>query len=107
MKPIFISYRRDDGIDTAQLLQMHLMNMFGEESVFLDTNTMNAGDEFPLEIQNAVTNSRVVVVMIGRNWKGNDPQINRLRQENDWVRKELEMAVTDDKKKIFPVFVKG
>lgn len=107
MKPIFISYRRDDGIDSAQLLQMHLINMFGEEAVFLDTNTMKPGEEFPVELHKAVINSKIVIAMIGKNWKGSDPQINRLSQENDWVRKELEIALADEKKKIFPVFIKG
>jgi len=48
MNPIFISYRRDDGIDTAQLLQVHLQKIFGEGAVFLDTNTIKPGDEFPM-----------------------------------------------------------
>jgi WD40 repeat protein/ABC-type dipeptide/oligopeptide/nickel transport system ATPase subunit len=107
MKPIFISYRRDDGIDTAQLLQMHLINMFGDHSVFIDTNTMKPGEEFPIELSNAVTNSKIIIAMIGTKWKGSDPFINRLKQENDWVRKELEIALADEKKKIFPVLIKG
>jgi len=48
MNPIFISYRRDDGMDTAQLLQLHLQKVFGEDAVFLDTNTIKPGDEFPM-----------------------------------------------------------
>ena len=107
MAPIFISYRRDDGVDTAQLLQMHLINMFGEDAVFLDTTTMKPGQEFPTELHNAVSNSKIVIAMIGPNWKGTDPQINRLNNEKDWVRKELEIALSDKKKKIFPVLVKG
>lgn len=107
MNPIFISYRRDDGMDTAQLLQRDLQNMFGDDAVFLDTRTMKAGDEFPTELENAVKNAKVVISMIGKNWKGIEPQINRLQKKDDWVRKELEMALGDDNKKIFPVFVKG
>jgi WD40 repeat protein len=109
MNSIFISYRRDDGIDTAQLLQISLQKIFGEEAVFLDTNTMKPGDEFPAYLQSAMGNAKVVIVMIGKNWKGSNPQQNRLANEDDWVRKELEMALqkTDARKKIFPVLVKG
>jgi energy-coupling factor transporter ATP-binding protein EcfA2 len=107
MNQIFISYRRDDGADTAQLLQMHFIKMFGEDAVFLDTNTMKPGEEFPVALNNAVVNASIVVVMIGKNWKGSDPNINRLEQEGDWVRKELEIALADKKKKIFPLLVKG
>jgi len=107
MNSIFISYRRDDGMDTAQLLQRDLQKMFGDDAVFLDTYTMKAGDEFPVELQNAVINSLIVIAMIGKNWKGSDPRVNRLLQDDDWVRKELEMALNDNKKKILPVFVKG
>lgn len=106
---IFISYRRDDGIDTAQLLQVNLQKIFGEDSVFLDTNSLNAGDNFPDYLKNAVRNSKVVVVLIGKNWKGTQPNQNRLAYKNDWVRKELEVALekSDAAKKIFPVLIKG
>ena len=107
MNPIFISYRRDDGIDTAQLLHRELQISFGDDAVFLDTRTMKAGDEFPIELENAVKNAEVVIAMIGKNWKGTNQQVNRMMQETDWVRKELELALGNDKKKILPVFVKG
>jgi len=107
MKPIFISYRRDDGSDTAQLLQSHLQKMFGEDNVFLDVDTIKAGEKFPDSLKNAVSSAKVVIVMVGNNWKGIDPKGNRMLQEEDWVRKELELALSDEKKKIFPLFVKG
>jgi hypothetical protein len=107
MNSIFISYRRDDVSITAQLLQMHLKDVFGEDSVFLDTSIIKPGEEFPVELNKAVSNSKVVVALIGKNWKGGNPQINRLEDENDWVRRELEIALQDKKKKIFPVIVKG
>src|SRR4051812_30035809 len=107
MPPIFISYRRDDGIDTAQLLQINLQKSFGDDAVFLDTTTLKPGEEFPSKLKNAANKSKVVIVVIGKNWKGSDPQANRLKQENDWVCKELEIALADEKKKIIPVFVKG
>jgi len=107
MNTIFISYRRDDGIDTAQLLQINLQKMFGDDSVFLDTVTMKAGDEFPIRLQSAIQEAKVVVAMIGPNWKGEEKDINRFENENDWVRRELEIALADENKKIYPVFVKG
>lgn len=107
MNPIFISYRREDGIDTAQLLHLHLQKIFGDEAVFLDTAELIPGDEYPLRLEAAVKYSKVVIVMIGNHWKGKDPQINRLKIENDWVCKELKLALDDKNKKIFPLFVQG
>ncbi len=37
---------------------MNLINMFGEDAIFLDTNTMKIGQEFSSELHNAATNSK-------------------------------------------------
>ena len=105
MNPVFISYRRDDGPALAQLIQIELQNRFGKQAVFLDTRNIEPGERFDPKIRKAVTDSRIVIAMIGKFWKGKGDGINRLKEENDWVRTELELALADVKKQVFPVFV--
>lgn len=106
-KPIFINYRRDDGLDTAQLLQLRLEHIFGEGTTFLDTDSIFPGDEYPVRLENAVKAAKVIIVMIGTHWTGSDPRNNKLHNPEDWVRKELEISLSDPKKIILPVFIKG
>ncbi|EON74872.1 hypothetical protein ADIS_4667 [Lunatimonas lonarensis] len=107
MHPIFISYRRDDGSERAQLIAEHLKKNFGEDKVFLDTSRLNPGAHFPTELENAVKAAKLVIAMIGPNWRGTDKNTDRLKEEEDWVRKELELAIANTQTKIFPVFVNG
>ncbi len=102
MAPVFISYRRDDGPENAQLLAQHLKRNFGEDSVFLDTSRLKPGGNFPSDLKQAVKSAKIMIVLIGPNWKGKDGVGNRLEDKKDWVRKELEIAISNQDTRIFP-----
>jgi WD40 repeat protein len=105
MNEIFISYRRDDGPERAQLIAEHLKKSFGEDKVFLDTSRLSPGAHFPYELENAVKAAKLIIAMIGPSWRGIDKKKDRLREDGDWVSRELELALTNPHTKLFPVFV--
>jgi len=100
---IFISYRHKD-ITFADRLYAALVRRQGSETIFIDRKRLCPGDVFPAELERAVTSARVVVVLIGPNWIGqrdNDGPL-RIDDPEDWVRREIELALTHDKR-IVPV----
>ncbi|MGB8194696.1 MAG: toll/interleukin-1 receptor domain-containing protein, partial [Chitinophagaceae bacterium] len=101
--PIFISYRRADGISEAKLLRSLFEKELGANKIFLDTSTTSAGEKWQQAIINAIRNAKVVIVFIGPCWKGEN-NINRLLEDDDWVRIELETALQNSSTKIFPLF---
>lgn len=109
MKPIFISYRRDDNISAAKLLKAILESELGRDTVFLDTTTMGPGEKWRETLKDAVTKARIVIALIGPYWKGEKywktkkAEDNRLMNSEDWVRLELETALQDKTKKIIPM----
>lgn len=67
-KGIFISYRRRDVDRTFPLLlSTRIEAAIGAGSTFIDRQ-MRVGDAFPTELQSALDNASVMVVVIGLNW---------------------------------------
>ncbi|OYP35368.1 toll/interleukin-1 receptor domain-containing protein [Rhodopirellula sp. MGV] len=101
---VFISYRRDDSRADSNALWRSLAGDFGESAVFLDTNTIEPGAEFPKEIDYRLRESDVVLVVIGPVWESiaNDQRRPRIMAEDDWVRREVELAM-EYAKHVIPV----
>ena len=56
VKPrIFISYRKADSLDKARSIRSELSEAFGEDTVFMDERSIQGGDDWPNEIQDALT----------------------------------------------------
>ena len=56
VKPrIFISYRKADSLDKARSIRSELSEAFGEDTVFLDERSIQGRDDWPNEIQDALT----------------------------------------------------
>lgn len=106
MDGIFISYRRGDHIDVVSALGRRLVESFGSDQVFLDTEALRPGDRFPGKLEKAVLDSAVVLTVIHAQWLAecNVNGVRRLDEPNDWVRKELELAVQNGKK-IIPILL--
>jgi pterin-4a-carbinolamine dehydratase len=105
----FISYRRDDSRDWAHLIADAIHRAFGRESLFLDTDGIRVGDAWTQRIDRALDASHVLVPVIGSKWlflQNPEDGRRRLDVENDWVRRELEHAITRGKP-ILPVLVSG
>jgi hypothetical protein len=106
---VFISYRREQNSLHAALLQSSLAEVLGPGAAFLDKASLEPGDAFPARIEDAIRDSAVVVVLIGRNWlevKDTRSGHRRLDQANDFVRREIEAAI-ELRRKIVPVLVDG
>ncbi len=108
MKPIFISYRRDDTEGQAGRLFEALREVFGAEKVFMDVATIEPGVDFRRAIEKNTASCGVLLSLIGRNWltladaKGQ----RRLDDPNDFVRLETASALKRDIP-VVPVLVQG
>lgn len=101
MAEIFICYRRNDSEGYAGRLHDPLLDHFGKRAVFIDVDNLHPGVDFEQVIQNTLARSKVVLVVIGPRWL--DP---RLKNESDYVRREI-LAALKSKKRLIPVLVGG
>jgi hypothetical protein len=108
MSRIFISYRRADSAMAAGRLYDHLSSHFGENLVFMDIDTIEPGEDFVEVIENAVTASSAVVVVIGPDWLTimDATGQRRLDNPNDFVRLEIAAAL-ERNIRVIPVLVDG
>jgi|GEM_PF-3996297 len=103
----FINYRRADTKQMALLLHRALGKALeNPNSIFLDTESIDYGSHFPSEIEYALQQVTVVLVLIGENWLKleNSTGEKRLFVLDDWVRREIEIGLTL-KKITIPVLV--
>lgn len=105
---IFISYRQSDTQSEASRLKEDLEEVFGEKNVFFDIETLEPGLNFADAIEKTIRQSKVVLVLIGPNWADvKDDEGNlRLFNENDWVRREVAMALSMKDVRVIPVLIK-
>jgi pterin-4a-carbinolamine dehydratase len=108
-KPLaFLSYRRDDSRAWAALIADSLQRHFGRDAVFVDTETIGAGDEWPASITSALENATVYLPIIGPQWQSVHDENSRRRIDapRDWVRREIEHGLRS-RKPLIPVLVSG
>jgi hypothetical protein len=105
---IFVSYRRQDASGEAGRLVDPLQEVFGEDSVFLDVETIEAGLDFIQAIEKALSSCSILIAMIGPHWASmKDPQGNlRLFNKDDFIRIEISAALKRDIR-VIPVLVNG
>ncbi|HST60891.1 MAG TPA: TIR domain-containing protein [Longimicrobium sp.] len=101
MADIFICYRRQDSEGQAGRLHDLLMDRFGKRAVFIDVEDLYPGVDFDQVIQSTLLRSRVVLVVIGPRWVD-----SRLKDEDDFVRREI-LAALKARKRLIPVLVGG
>lgn len=105
---IFVSYRRDDAAAEAHSVLKSIEECVGEDYVFFDTSSISPGESWPDKLRSRIQEAKIVVAVIGTEWVRISDQwgIRRLDDPNDWVRKEIETALTSSAK-LLPVLVKG
>jgi hypothetical protein len=99
---IFISYRRQDEPNFAGRLYDRLVMHFGKENVFMDVNSI-------VEVVNrSLLQCKILIVIIGKNWLkiANSQGQVRLKDTNDYVRLEIETALSRNIR-VIPVLVEG
>lgn len=105
---IFLSYRRDDTAGHAGRLRDALAERFGPERVFMDLESIRAGEDFVEIVKQAVDSSGAVVVVIGRQWLSASDKKGDRRLDNpgDFVRLEVETALRRGVR-VIPALVQG
>ena len=93
MAKIFICYRRQDSASAAGRIYDRLCRHFGDDAVFMDTVRIPVGDDFRVFIDAAVSQSEVVIAVIGPKWTGKTKTRRRIDDPKDFVRIELESAL--------------
>ena len=96
MNRIFISYRREDSAWVSGLIHDRLAAYFGSDAVFTDIDTIPLGVNFKKFIDEQVSKCDIFLAVIGEKWLGvtDDAGQPRLQQPGDFVRLEIESALT-------------
>jgi hypothetical protein len=100
---IFLSYRRDDAPFAVGLLAAMLFDRFPPDTIFLDTIANRRGLFAASRLSRALGKSVAVLCVIGSEWD-DESHVSRLADESDFVRWELETALSQDVP-VIPVFV--
>jgi len=105
---IFISYRRDESAGYAGRIAERFIEHFGEDRVFRDVDSVEAGLDFEEAIKSAVDSSGVLIAVIGKNWLTATDAAGRKRLENpdDYLRMEIATALQRNTR-VIPLLVQG
>ena len=95
---VFLCYRREDTQWSAGRIYDNLASEYGQEQVFRDIDSTRAGTKYSAWIESRVSQSSVMIVLIGDAWLSatNPAGQRRLDSPRDWVRREIEAALKHD-----------
>lgn len=79
MPRVFISYRREDSIAYASRLYDYLTDRFPKSDVFMDVDSLRAGDDFVDAIDSMVRSCDVLLAIIGKDWLAAKDKKGRFR----------------------------
>ncbi len=108
LRGVFISYRRSDSGPRVGRLHDRLVARLGAERVFLDVESIPAGEDFDRFIADSLSKVDIVLAVIGPQWlELRDHQgLRRLDAEDDLVRREIAAAL-NARLRVIPVLVGG
>jgi hypothetical protein len=90
---IMISYRRGDtGVITGRIFD-RLVAHFGRDAIFRDIDNIPIGVDFRAHLDQVLSACNVVIAIVGPEWMGPPGGANRLQNEADPVRLEIEAAL--------------
>jgi Tol biopolymer transport system component len=106
---IFIGYRRDDTADVAGRIYDALAARFGKARIFKDVDSLRPGANFGAYIKSVLPKCRVALILMGPAWLDvrDENGARRLDNANDWVRLEVETALSTPGLDVVPVLVNG
>lgn len=106
---VFVNYRRTDSGWAADRLAERLILRFGAARVFMDTRGIDAGNDFAAEIEDHLGRASAVIVLIGPAWLRIQDKFGRRRldHKDDWVRKEICLALDTPGCLVLPILVDG
>jgi hypothetical protein len=93
---VFVNYRGEDTRSYGVLLYRELSRHLGDDLVFLDSESIEAGADFAREIMDRVRSCHALLAVIGPKWlSAADPSgRRRIDDPEDWIRRELVVAFT-------------
>ena len=94
---IFISYRREGGLELADSIYQRLIN--AGYSAFLDLEQLNSG-KFNTKLIGVIEQCQDFILVLPPD------ALDRCADEDDWVRQEVECALKN-KKNIIPIMLRG
>ena len=108
LRGVFISYRRADSGPQVGRLHDRLVEQLGAERVFLDLESIPAGEDFDRFIADSLARVDIVLAMIGPHWLDVRDTSGRRRLEatDDLVRREIAAALAAGLR-VIPVLVGG
>jgi TIR domain len=108
MTKIFISYRRQETIDTAGRIYDWLVHRgIARDDIFMDVDSIPLAADFRAAVNQAILQSQLMLVIIGQQWLTlEDTQGRRLNNVEDTVRIEIETAL-QHQVAVLPVLVQG
>jgi hypothetical protein len=94
MPRVTLSYRREDSAGIARLIFERLKPRYGADSVFMDIDAIEFGEDYRDKIQHALGQTDFLLVLIGPRWLGpTTGGRNRINDATDPVRMEVERAL--------------
>ena len=107
-RSIFISYRRDDTEGEAGRLFDDLVRAFGEDSVFMDVDSIALGRDFRQSLHESLESCDAVLALIGPNWLDIKDAAGKRKLDaaGDYVRQEIATALKRNIS-VTPVLLEG
>ncbi len=105
-KNIFISYREKDSAGEAGRLVDSLKEHFVDDQIFMDIDKIEPGVDFTDAISHSLECCDVMLAIIGPRWMGDNKQMSRIKNNDDWVRLEIATALSRNIR-VVPVLVDG
>jgi hypothetical protein len=95
MPKIAISYRRADSEAMTGRIFDRLIAHYGKGAIFRDIDDIPPGIDFRLHINQTLLKTQILLVIVGPQWFGvaSDGGANRIQEESDPVRVEVETAL--------------
>jgi hypothetical protein len=108
MGAVFISYRREDSEGQARALSLELVRLLGNESVFMDVDSIALGRDFRQVLHERLGSCVVMIALIGPGWLDakDSSGARRIDSSTDYVRQELAAALKRDIP-VIPVLLQG
>jgi Phage tail sheath protein subtilisin-like domain/TIR domain len=105
---IVISYRREDSEGSAGRLYDRLVRRYDLKLIFMDFYSIEAAADWKKTIRETVSNSDVLVAVIGPRWLSVTDEAGRRRldDDGDYVRAEIQLAL-EREIPVLPVLVQG
>jgi hypothetical protein len=103
---VFVSYRRNDRAQQAELVARLLEEQLGKSRVFFDSTDMSPGQPLRRSLALALRRAQAMVVVVGPKWAVEENR-KRLDDEGDWVRNELAKALARRGGEVVVLYVDG